>query len=114
MLAVFLGHLFPVFFGFRGGKGVATALGVLLALQLWLGLAALATWLAIFVLFRISSLAAITASLLAPVYQWVLMGPSLTTVAVAAMSLLLLLRHLDNIKRLLSGEEGRVGGKAKP
>ena len=114
VLAVFLGHLFPVFFGFRGGKGVATALGVLLALQLWLGLAALATWLAIFVLFRISSLAAITASLLAPVYQWVLMGPSLTTVAVAAMSLLLLLRHLDNIKRLLSGEEGRVGGKAKP
>jgi glycerol-3-phosphate acyltransferase PlsY len=113
VLAVFLGHLFPVFFRFRGGKGVATALGVLLALQLWLGLAALATWLAMFALFRISSLAAITAALLAPVYQWLLMGPGLTTAAVAAMSLLLLLRHRDNIRRLLCGEEGRVGGKAK-
>jgi len=111
VLAVFLGHLYPVFFGFKGGKGVATALGVLLALQPWLGLAALATWLAMFALFRISSLAAIAASLLAPVYQWVLMGPGVTTVAVAAMSLLLLLRHRDNIRRLLSGEEGRVGGK---
>lgn len=113
VLAVFLGHLFPVFFGFRGGKGVATALGVLLALQLWLGLAALATWLAMFALFRISSLAAITASLLAPVYQWLLMGPDVITVATAAMSLLLLLRHRDNIRRLLSGEEGRVGATPK-
>ena len=88
---------------------------VCLAYLLAIGaVAALATWLAMFVLFRISSLAAITASLLAPVFQWLLMGPGVTTIAVAAMSLLLLLRHRDNIKRLLSGEEGRVGSKAKP
>lgn len=110
VLAVFLGHLYPVFFGFRGGKGVATALGVLLALQPWLGAAALATWLGVFLLFRISSLSAILAGALAPLYAWLLLGSPVLTVGVALMSVLLLWRHKDNILRLLSGAEGRVGG----
>jgi len=108
-IAVFLGHIYPVFFRFRGGKGVATALGVLLAIHLWLGLAALATWLAVFALSRISSLAAITAALLAPLYEWLMMGSDLRMAAVTAMSVLLLLRHRDNLQRLLSGAEGRMG-----
>jgi glycerol-3-phosphate acyltransferase PlsY len=105
-LAVFFGHLYPVFFRFRGGKGVATALGILLAMNAWLGLAALATWLAVFAMFRISSLAAIAASVLAPVYGLVLLGANLLAAAAAVMSVLLLWRHRENIRRLLSGEEG--------
>ena len=112
-IAVFLGHLYPVFFGFRGGKGVATALGILLALNGWLGLAALATWVGMFAVFRISSLSAITAAALAPVYAWSLLGGGLMTLSVAVMSVLLLVRHAGNIRRLLSGEEGRVG-RSKP
>jgi glycerol-3-phosphate acyltransferase PlsY len=108
-IVVFLGHLYPVFFGFRGGKGVATALGIMLALNGWLGLAALATWVIMFGVFRISSLSAITAAALAPVYAWGLLGASLMTLSMAVMSVLLLVRHAGNIRRLLSGEEGRVG-----
>jgi glycerol-3-phosphate acyltransferase PlsY len=108
-IAVFLGHLYPVFFGFRGGKGVATALGILLALNGWLGLVALATWVFMFAVFRISSLSAITAAALAPVYAWWLLGAGLMTLSVTVMSVLLLVRHAGNIRRLLSGEEGRVG-----
>jgi len=110
-LAVLLGHLYPVFFGFRGGKGVATALGVLLAINLWLGLGALITWLVIFVFFRISSLSAIIAAIFAPIGDAFLHGPRLMTGAITAISLLLLWRHKDNIRRLLAGEEGRVGKK---
>jgi glycerol-3-phosphate acyltransferase PlsY len=110
LLAVFLGHLFPVFFGFKGGKGVATALGILLAVNVWLGLATLATWIIIVVFFRISSLAALIAAVFAPVYHAFLFGPQLMTAAIAAMSLLVLMRHKDNIRRLLAGEEGRIGG----
>jgi len=110
-LAVLLGHLYPVFFGFRGGKGVATALGVLLAINLWLGLGALSTWLVIFVFFRISSLSAIIAAIFAPIGDVFLHGPRLMTVAITAISVLLLWRHKENIRRLLAGEEGRVGKK---
>jgi len=108
-LAVLLGHLYPVFFGFRGGKGVATALGVLLAINSWLGLGALITWLVIFAFFRISSLSAIIAATFAPIGDAFLHGPRVTTAAISAISLLLLWRHKDNIRRLLAGEEGRVG-----
>ena len=111
LLAVFLGHIYPVFFGFRGGKGVATALGVLLAVDPWLGLSALGTWLVIFALFRISSLSAIIAAVLAPLYDLVMAGPRSLTIAIAMMSVLLLWRHSANIRRLLAGEEGRVGNK---
>jgi len=110
-LAVLLGHLYPVFFGFRGGKGVATALGVLLAINPWLGLGALVAWLVIFVFFRISSLSAIIAAIFAPIGHVFLHGPRVMTVAITAISVLLLWRHKDNIRRLLAGEEGRVGKK---
>ena len=113
-LAVFIGHLYPVFFGFRGGKGVATALGVLLAINPWLGLGVLGTWLVIAVFFRISSLAAIIAAICAPLYDIWLSGPRLMTVAVALISLLLVYRHRLNIQRLLSGEEGRIGKSRSP
>jgi glycerol-3-phosphate acyltransferase PlsY len=107
-LAVFIGHLYPLYFGFRGGKGVATALGVLLAINPWLGLGTLATWLVIALFFRISSLAAIIAAVFAPLYDLWLSGPRLMTVAVAVISVLLLLRHKANILRLVRGEEGRI------
>ena len=104
-LSVFLGHLFPLFFHFRGGKGVATALGVLLGYDLWLGLATLATWLAIFVFFRLSSFAALIAALFAPFYSLLLFGPRPFTVALAPLSLLLIWRHRANIQSLLAGKE---------
>jgi glycerol-3-phosphate acyltransferase PlsY len=110
-LAVFAGHLYPVFFRFRGGKGVATALGVLLAIDVWMGLGTLATWLVIAVFFRVSSLAAIVAAVFAPLFDMWLFGPRPTTIAVALISALLIFRHKANIRRLLSGEEGRIGGK---
>lgn len=113
-VAVFLGHLFPAFHGFKGGKGVATAAGVLLAFNAWLGLATAASWLAIFAFFRISSLAALVAALFAPFYAFWLFGLHPVLPAVAAIAVLLLWRHKVNIGRLLRGEEGRVGGKPTP
>jgi glycerol-3-phosphate acyltransferase PlsY len=113
-VAVFLGHLFPAFHGFRGGKGVATAAGVLLAFNPWLGLATAASWLAIFAFFRISSLAALVAALFAPCYAFWLFGLHPVFPAVAAIAVLLLWRHQENIGRLLRGEEGRVGGAPTP
>ena len=108
-LAAFLGHLFPVFFGFKGGKGVATALGALLALEPFLGAAVLATWLVVAGVTRYSSLAALVASVLAPGYAFVLSGDHGVVGAVAVMSVLLVWRHRANIRRLLAGEEGRIG-----
>ncbi|MEQ1662601.1 MAG: glycerol-3-phosphate 1-O-acyltransferase PlsY [Thiobacillus sp.] len=108
-LAVFIGHLYPVFFGFKGGKGVATALGVLLGLNPWLGLACLATWLAMAGLFRISSLSALVTALLAPVYATLLMGWGNAAQCVLALTLLLIYRHKDNLIKLAQGEEGRIG-----
>lgn len=110
-LAVFLGHLFPVFLKFKGGKGVATALGVLLALNVWLGLAALGTWLVIALVFRLSSLSALVAAAGAPIYAMVLGLPREWVLASAIMSLLLIWRHKSNIQNLLSGKESRIGSK---
>jgi glycerol-3-phosphate acyltransferase PlsY len=108
-LAVVVGHMFPVFHRFQGGKGVATAAGALLGLDLWLGLGTLATWIAIFAFFRISSLAALVAALFAPAWTFWLFGIRPVLPAVAAIALLLIWRHKENIARLLRGEEGRVG-----
>jgi len=109
--AVFLGHLFPLYFHFKGGKGVATALGILLAINPWLGLATLATWLIIAVFFRISSLAAIVAAVSAPFCTFWWFGLSPYTFAVMGIALLLVWRHQGNIKKLLAGEESRIGRK---
>ncbi len=111
-IAVFIGHLFPLFFRFQGGKGVATALGVLLGLSPWLGLAAFATWLATAMLSRISSLAALVTAALVPVYTALLRGWGDTAMTVLALSLLLVYRHKDNLIKLASGEEGRIGQKS--
>jgi glycerol-3-phosphate acyltransferase PlsY len=108
-LAAFIGHLFPLFFHFKGGKGVATALGVLLGYSWLVGLAAAVTWLAMAALFRISSLSALVAAALAPAYTWLLLHSPELTLAATVMCLLLIFRHRGNIKRLLSGEEGRIG-----
>lgn len=112
-IAVFLGHLYPVFFRFQGGKGVATAAGVLLAIHPVLGLATLLTWLIIAFFFRYSSLAALVAAVFAPFYQVFLFGPSRISLAVLAMSLLLIWRHRANISKLLAGQESRIGDKKK-
>ena len=110
-LAVFIGHLFPVFLRFKGGKGVATALGVLLALSGWLGLAALATWLLTALVFRYSSLSALVAAASAPIYALLLDLPHDWVLASFIMSLLLIWRHQGNIKNLLAGKEGKIGSK---
>lgn len=111
-LAAFLGHLFPVFFGFQGGKGVATALGVFSAYHWPIGLALLGTWLAVAAISRISSLSALSASVLAPAYVWWLGGgDTAMTSAAALMSLLLVWRHKGNIQRILAGQESRIGQK---
>jgi len=112
-LAAFLGHLFPVFFGFRGGKGVATALGVLSGFSIWVGLAVLATWLLMAFLFRISSLAALLAAALSPLYLWLILHSGVLAGAALAMALLLISRHRGNIERLLKGEESRIGSKKR-
>jgi glycerol-3-phosphate acyltransferase PlsY len=104
-LAVFLGHLFPVFFGFKGGKGVATALGILLALNPWLGLSTLIVWLAVFAVSRLSSLAALTASISAPILGAYFTGSRITILTLCILTALLVWRHRGNIQRLLSGEE---------
>jgi glycerol-3-phosphate acyltransferase PlsY len=109
--AVFLGHLFPVFLRFKGGKGVATALGVLLALNAWLGLAVLASWLLIIMVSRLSSLAALLAAVSAPIFAMALALPSEYVLTVVGISLLLFWRHRGNIKNLLAGKESRIGKK---
>lgn len=108
-LAAFLGHLFPVFFQFRGGKGVATALGAFLALSPALAGAALLTWVAVFVVSRISSLSAILAAAMAPLYGMWLLDGLVARWLVLVMAVLLLIRHHSNIQRLLAGTEGRSG-----
>jgi glycerol-3-phosphate acyltransferase PlsY len=110
-LAVFAGHLWPVFFRFQGGKGVATALGVLLGLNPILGLATLTTWLIIARAFRYSSLAALAAAVFAPFYYALLFGVRAQLIAVTIMSTLLIYRHRSNIANLLSGKESRIGQK---
>lgn len=109
-MAVFLGHLYPVFHRFQGGKGVATAAGVLFGFSLWLGLATLATWIAIAVFFRYSSLAALIAALVAPFFTWFIKLDEFIWV-VTAIGLLLIWRHRQNIRRLAAGTESRLGQK---
>ncbi len=110
-IAAFVGHLFPVFHGFKGGKGVATALGILLAINWVLGLTTLSTWLIVAVFLRYSSLAALISALFAPVYFVFLFGVQPMAVAIVTMSALLIWRHRSNIKNLLNGTEGRLGSK---
>jgi len=111
-LAAFLGHLYPVFFRFQGGKGVATAAGVLLALNWMVGVASLVAWLVVAFATRYSSLAALVTAVLAPVFFHYLNGDSQVVGAVAVMSVLLIWRHRSNITKLLNGTESKLGGKA--
>lgn len=115
-LAAFLGHLFPVFFRFQGGKGVATAAGVILAFEPWLGLATLLTWAIIVFFFRYVSLASIVAALFAPAFYLFGRGvvweaPGDMVLSLAGMGILLVWRHAENINRLLAGKESKLGGK---
>lgn len=112
-LAAFLGHLYPIFLNFKGGKGVATLLGVCLGLSWKVGLAACATWVLGAVLFHISSLGALASALLAPFYVWLFMADPPTLVAVTLMSTLLYWRHRSNIYGLITGTEGKISA-AKP
>ena len=109
-VAAVLGHAYPVFFGFQGGKGVATALGVLLAINLYVALGTVATWLVIFAFFRISSLAALVAAVFAPFFTMILYNPAHPYfIGVAIVGALLVVRHQSNIRNLLAGTEGRLG-----
>ncbi len=108
-LAVFLGHLFPVFFPFKGGKAVATALGILLALAWWLGLATAMTWAVVLFFFRYSSLAALAAAVFAPFYYALLVGFDAFAAVIVAMSALIVYRHRRNIANLIAGKEPRIG-----
>ena len=110
-VAVFLGHLFPVFYRFKGGKGVATAAGVLFGFDPWLGLGTLVTWLVIAAFFRYSSLASLVAALFAPFYAWWLFGLAPVFPAAATIALLVIWRHRQNIARLLAGTEPRLGAR---
>jgi glycerol-3-phosphate acyltransferase PlsY len=109
-VAVVLGHVFPVFHRFSGGKGVSTAAGALLAMNAWLGLGTIATWILIAVFFRISSLSALIAALFAPVFALMLFNSEHPYFwGVTAVGVILVARHIGNIKNLLAGTEGRIG-----
>ena len=109
--AAFLGHLFPIFFRFEGGKGVATLIGCLFALSLPVGLSWVITWLFVTLLFRYSSLSSLIASLLAPVYLWFFTNNLSYVSIITLMSLLLIYRHRSNIEKLLAGKENKLGKK---
>lgn len=112
-IAVFLGHLWPVFFRFIGGKGVATALGILLAIDWRLGLATLATWIIVAYAFRYSSLSALVAAIFAPFFYVLMFEIDAIALSIAIMSILLIFRHQKNIANLLAGKETRIGSKKK-
>lgn len=110
--AAFIGHLFPVFFGFKGGKGVATMLGVLFGWHWTVGLATALTWLVMAKVFKISSLSALVATLLAPIYLFLIMGKVMPIIISASiMTVILFIRHRSNIQNLFSGNEGKIGKK---
>lgn len=111
--AAFFGHLFPIFFRFQGGKGVATLIGCMLALSWPVGLCWIATWFAIAIIFRYSSLASLVASVAAPIYIWIFTADINFTITIAVMSLLLIYRHRGNISNLLAGKESKIGKKIK-
>ena len=110
-LAVFLGHLFPLYHGFKGGKGVATGAGVLFGFDVWLGLATVATWLIIAFFFRYSSLAALVSALFASFYNMLLFDFDTQQIVVMLLSGLLIYRHRSNIAKLIQGKEARIGGQ---
>ena len=112
-LAVFFGHLYPIFLKFKGGKGVATAAGVLLALDPMVGLAVLGTWLFVAYASRYSSLAALLAAALAPVYTIFINGSNGQTLIISVISLALIIKHWQNLQRLLAGQESKIGSKKK-
>ena len=113
-LAAFAGHVFPIFFGFKGGKGVATLIGVLFATHWLLGLGFVVTWLVVAGLFRYSSLAALVAACLSPIYAWLILEALSYLVCHSIMVVMLVWRHQSNIKNLLNGNEGKIGaGKVK-
>jgi len=111
VLAVFLGHLFPIFHGFKGGKGVATACGILFGINWILGIATLSTWIIVAVFLRYSSLAAIAAAVFGPIYFVFLFGFQPMGIALFMVCALLIWRHRSNIANLLNGSEARIGGK---
>lgn len=109
MLAALVGHIFPIFFGFKGGKGVATAMGAFLGLNWLFGAILITVWALVIKVTRVSSLGAIVATILAPILAWLLLGHDVVlTGIITVMSIILLLRHKDNIARLLSGQENKV------
>jgi acyl phosphate:glycerol-3-phosphate acyltransferase len=110
-LAVFLGHLFPMFYRFKGGKGVATAAGVLIGVHPLLGAATVVTWVAMAACFRYSSLAALVSAVFAAVYTFIWFGVSPISAAMFIMSALLMVRHKTNIQKLLAGQESKIGAK---
>lgn len=112
-LAVFFGHLFPIYHHFKGGKGVATALGVMLAISLILGLAALITWAIVFAISRYSSLAAIVAAVLSPLYAWFLLPYKDYVIMIFVIAVMLVWRHRTNIQKLLAGTEAGFGKNKK-
>ena len=109
-LVVFLGHVWPVFLRFKGGRGVATAVGVMFGLNPWTGLLAIVTWIIVAAIWRISSLSALVAAALMPVYAWIFLGFEANTLVIFIMSLLLIWRHKSNIANLITGKEARIGG----
>lgn len=110
-LAVFFGHLFPIYHRFKGGKGVATALGIMLAISLMLGLAALITWIIVFAISRYSSLGAIVAAVLSPLYAWALLPYKDYVIMVFVIAVMLVWRHKSNIQKLRAGTESGFGKK---
>ena len=113
VIAVFLGHLFPIFHGFKGGKGVATACGILFGINWILGLATLGTWIIVAAFMRYSSLAALAAAIFGPIYFVFLFGFQPMGIALFAVCLLLIWRHRSNIHNLINGKESRIGSKKK-
>lgn len=110
-LAAFLGHCYPIFAGFKGGKGVATAAGVLFAFSMWVGLAVLATWIVVFAISRISSVSALIASLVAPLVSWYCLAYKGYGTTALILAILLIWRHKSNIQKLLAGTEARFNKK---
>ncbi len=112
MVSVFLGHVFPIFLRFRGGKGVATALGITFAIAWWLGAAVAVVWLVCAALFRYSSLASLVSAIFAPLFYWLLVGQTAITLALLLIAVGIVARHSGNIRKLLSGTESRIGSKS--
>jgi acyl phosphate:glycerol-3-phosphate acyltransferase len=112
-LLVFLGHIWPIFLHFKGGRGVATAVGVVFGLNLWPGILAVITWIVVALIWRFSSLSALVAAILTPVYAWIFLDSGLSVFVIFTISLLVIWRHKSNIANLLAGKETRLGKKGE-